>query len=539
MSHVWACPNRRDDTVSTVTTWDLYLRLSDLRTEDLLRGREKALRAEVARLGGIVGRVVIENDVARRTDGKTRPASAFKRRAVRNSSGEVIRDPDTGKPVMRVIRPGWQTIIADLKTGRASGVLAEDLDRACRDPRDLEDLLDACAQHGASARSLTGSLTLTNGGNDAEHFMARVMVAQAHKSSTDTARRVRGGHARWHGVSYPGGLRPFGFAHALDTEEHQRTLIVVPDEARLLATAAADILDRDISLHAITRDWRARGILTVTGKQWTAQTLRDALLKPAIAGLAVLHGDIKPAPWAHILERDVWERLRAKLEDPGRRVMTGNEPKHFASLIAQCGICGDGSTVTVTGSSAGKARGPRAGGPSYVCPNGGYHLRRNQRHVDSAIERVVIEWLEEYGKTALKPPPRSAGVNAPGLRAEARRLRKAEGEQLALHREGVITTGALKSSLRDFRDRLEVIEAQLSVSDQPDPLAEFRVAPARVAWAGLTMPRKRAILRMLFTVTMTRTSHRGPYPLDRDAAARSLGLEFTQHYPGGKPAEVA
>ena len=95
-----------------------------------------------------------------------RPASAFKRRAVRNASGEVVQAIRTrASPVMRVIRPGWQSVIADLKTGRASAVLAEDLDRACRDPRDLEDLLDACEQRGASARSITGSLSLTAGGD--------------------------------------------------------------------------------------------------------------------------------------------------------------------------------------------------------------------------------------------------------------------------------------------------------------------------------------------------------------------------------------
>ena len=41
-----------------------------------------------------------------RRAGRWRPASAFKRRAVRNASGEIVKDPDTGKPVMRVIRPG-------------------------------------------------------------------------------------------------------------------------------------------------------------------------------------------------------------------------------------------------------------------------------------------------------------------------------------------------------------------------------------------------------------------------------------------------
>jgi site-specific DNA recombinase len=482
-------------------TTDLYLRLSDSRTEEALDGREAKLRAEADRLGWIVSRVVVENDAPRRVGGKMAPASAFKRRAVRTASGEIVRDPDTGRPVMRVIRPGWQSVIADLKTRRASAVLAEDLDRALRDPRDLEDLLDACAQTAASARSLTGSLTLTNGGNDGEIFMARVMVAQAHKSSSDTSRRVRDAKARYFGQTYQGGLRPFGYAHVADTEKYHRTLMVVPDEKDMILRAVADILDRDISLAAITRDWRARGAVTVTGKPWTSQKLRCALLKPAVAGLAVYGGELKVAPWPHILERDTWEKLKAKLEDPVRCNTTGNEPKHLLSMIALCGICHD-----VLYSTGAKHR----GGLGYGCRNNGWHLRRNGKHLDECVEAAVLAWLELHGKTALKPPPRRAGVNAPALRAEAGRLRTAKREQMRMHSAGTIDNDDLAEGLREIRDRLAVIDAQLAVSDQPDPLAEFRDAPALAVWGSLTLPRKRAIVRLLVDVTVYPTARRGP-----------------------------
>ena len=88
------------------------------------------------------------------------------------------------------MRPGFREMLDDITTGRVNGLLAEDLDRIVRDPRDLEDLLDACALTGASARSLSGSLTLTDGGTEAEKSMARVLVAMANKASADTARRV-------------------------------------------------------------------------------------------------------------------------------------------------------------------------------------------------------------------------------------------------------------------------------------------------------------------------------------------------------------
>ena len=63
-------------------------------------------------------------------------ASAFKRRKIKTPSGRVE---------LRVVRPGYREVLDDITTGRVNGLLAEDLDRIVRDPRDLEDLLDACA----------------------------------------------------------------------------------------------------------------------------------------------------------------------------------------------------------------------------------------------------------------------------------------------------------------------------------------------------------------------------------------------------------
>ena len=76
------------------------------------------------------------------------------------------------------------------------------------------------------------------------------------------------------------------------------------------------------SLKAVARDWRERGIPSVTGAKWAAATVRDVLVKPAVAGLAVVTNGtatMVPAKWPAILEREVWEALAAMLGDPDRR----------------------------------------------------------------------------------------------------------------------------------------------------------------------------------------------------------------------------
>ena len=154
-------------------------------------------------------RVVNEND---------RRARCRRARARRPRSGAArpgtarrnVKDQDTGKPVMRVYREGWQSVIADLKTGRA---------RQCS-PRistgraGIRGTSRICSTHarqtGRLGASLSGSLKLTNGGEDGEQFMARVMVAQANKSrADDDERRVRRCHGTGYtGRSYSGGRRP-------------------------------------------------------------------------------------------------------------------------------------------------------------------------------------------------------------------------------------------------------------------------------------------------------------------------------------------
>ena len=133
---------------STDTAVDLYLRLSDFRQDDeeSFPAREAKLRAKAAELGWQVHRVVIENDV--REDGSRKPASAWKRQY-------TGRRTENGRKIYRVLRDGWRSVIADLETGTANAVLAEDLDRICRDMADLLDLEAAITACQGNARSLS------------------------------------------------------------------------------------------------------------------------------------------------------------------------------------------------------------------------------------------------------------------------------------------------------------------------------------------------------------------------------------------------
>ena len=93
--------------------------------------------------------MIIENDLTpgANGNGRRRPASAFKRRRIRLPNGRFE---------LRTVRPGFRLILDGLIDGPVSAVLAEDLDRLLRQPRDGEDLLDAVEMSGATVRSRPG-----------------------------------------------------------------------------------------------------------------------------------------------------------------------------------------------------------------------------------------------------------------------------------------------------------------------------------------------------------------------------------------------
>ena len=93
---------------------------------------------------------------------------------------------------------------------------------------------------------------------------------------------------------------------------------IVPKEAAAIRKACHALLN-GATLWSIAKDWNAKGLKTSKGYLWEGSKVRQLLLRPAIAGLAVHDGEIldgvTPA-WKPILDRDTWESVRKYLSDP-------------------------------------------------------------------------------------------------------------------------------------------------------------------------------------------------------------------------------
>jgi DNA invertase Pin-like site-specific DNA recombinase len=346
----------------------LLVRISDDREgeEKGVKRQEADCREHARRLGWGIAEVVfisdcppgvvIENSI-----------SAFKRRKVQL--------PD-GSHALRVVRPGFRLCLDLLRAGEADGFIAYDLDRVCRDPRDLEDLIDVVEHRHVPVTSVSGSLRLAS---DADITMARVMVAVANKSSRDTARRVARKHEELAEQGKPagGGLRPFGYE--LDGMTlRQAEADTVKDMADLLLAGS--------SIHGIVRHLNEGDVPPVASATWRTRSVRNTLSSARITGLRVFRGEvIGEAAWPAILDRATWEQVQVKLKD--RRSLQGekNALVRWLSGILQCGLCGHDLVGWWAGSE-----------PRYWCatPRGGCgRISISAVRAEAEIERQILEYL--------------------------------------------------------------------------------------------------------------------------------------------------
>jgi site-specific DNA recombinase len=276
----------------------LYVRISSdpVGLERGIGAQEDDCRQLAERLGWRVVGVFRENDT-----------SAFRRKVIVLPSGERVR---------RVVRPGFRAMLQMLSRGEAEALVTYDLDRAVRDPRDLENLIDTRVLAGFRVASVTGSLRLDT---DADVAMARVMVAMANKASADTARRVkrvlsqRAAEGLWHS-----GRAPFGY-RATDSR-----LVILPQQAELIRRAVAKVLAGH-SIYSVVKVWNEAGIHSAEGTLWQAGTLKAILLNPALVGIReyrpIAADGSRPkeavlsvaGQWEPILDVEVSERLRVVL----------------------------------------------------------------------------------------------------------------------------------------------------------------------------------------------------------------------------------
>ncbi len=252
----------------------------------------------------------------------------------------VYQDNDYSAFDVKVRRPEFERLLADLEGGAVDGVVAYDLDRFARQPADLERAIRIFdTRPGLVFATVQQDLDLSTSDG---RTMARVMVAFANKSSMDTSRRIKRKNLELAQRGVPRSTRrPFGY------EDDKVT--IRPAEAELVRQAARDVL-AGMGLHTIARRWNELGVRTPYGNPWLQSVLKSMLVSPRMAGYRIHQRDIARdaegnpvmAKREPLLDVSTWESLCAVLKDPERtrrHTYTGGRKRLLSGLV-RCGTCG-------------------------------------------------------------------------------------------------------------------------------------------------------------------------------------------------------
>lgn len=502
-----------------------YVRISD-DPYGLERGVTRQMhdiKGKADHLGWVLAKFYIEND-----------RSAYRKKRITLPDGSVV---------WRVVRPEFRAMLQDLFTGVIDGIIVYDQDRLLRQPRDLEDLIDIVEAVSRPVTGITSSINLMTSEGRAT---ARMMAAMALKSSEDTARRVSraklqdalDGNART--------MRRFGVA-----EDGS----VVEAEAQAARKAAAIVLATGTWYQGVKFLEKESGVKPVRGGRWQANTLRNMLLNPSIAGVSVYRGVMRQDvpgkmnaadPQADavrdaegnyvmtgapaILDVETWEALCAMVRaaHEGKAPAVVRAKQYLLSGLLRCGNVRDDGTVCGMHLVGVREKRPTRSDPDKVVVVYKCHslsrgacagVSRKAALVDQFVEELFFQFL------ASKAPKRTVAARPAEARAlsEARaRLTLVQGRLSDLRRryaEGDpnLSPDSYYATLPDLESSVRTAQAKVAELEAGAP-AKLSASDVAAEWAAADTAGKRMILaRYLHAIEIKRSTTRGPGAFDATA----------------------
>ncbi|MCV7579576.1 recombinase family protein [Micrococcus luteus] len=393
----------------------------------------------------------------------------------------IYDDPSISASSRTTIRPGYEQMIRDWTAGKFDAIVCWDLDRLTRQPRQLEDWIDAAEQRGLLLVTANGEADLTT---DAGRFFARMKAAVSRQEiERKSARQKRAAQQRAQLGKAWGPRRPFGF-------EDDKVTHRLP-EAEVVRRIYNDFIS-GVGQHDLCRRLNAEGHRTSTGNEWTQPVLRQFLLNPRNAGLRAYKGEIVgKAAWSPIVSEATFQAARDRLQ--GRSTgKGGGTGKHLLIGVAQCGVC-DGPVGTSYTSS---------GARQYSCRAG--HVSRSAERVEQYVEATIVEILTRHGVRAFLRRAEPAQVD---LTNEADALRARQEALMTEFADGELSASQLRTANARIKERLAEITARMVTSESNAALRPLMdVDDIATAWETLDIPRRRAVIDALANVRIMRTT---------------------------------
>jgi site-specific DNA recombinase len=302
---------------------------------------------------------------------------------------------DDGFSAKDLNRPGIRRLLADVRAGGVDVVLVYKLDRLSRRLRDLTEILDLVAEHGARFESVTepfetksapGRLMLNVLGGFAQFEREvngeRVLLAME--------RRFRQG--KW--MVQP----PYGY-RMMDG-----LLVVEPTEATLVRRIFQRYLGDGFGAKELARELNSEGRRTRRGCPWRAGGVHRVLTNRAYLGRVVWRGQERAGTHEPLVGEDLFKavqhKLRARRQAPPRRLTSEN----LLVGLTRCGRCGASMFVQRPGNTGKRHY------RYYVCAHRAEDRSCVQPYIPAArLEGAVVGKIQE-----LSTDPNSSSRSSPG-----------------------------------------------------------------------------------------------------------------------------
>lgn len=287
-------------------------------------------------------------------------------------------------------RPDYLSVLELVKTNQVDVIFSTEMERLCRRPRELDDLIDLAEVTDLREIYLTSDegydLSTPNG-----IFRARQAVNHAERESRKISERIKrklDQRAR-EGVSH-GGRRPYGYKTGgmrLEEMEAER----LREMGRCLLAGHSC---REITYWANEQGWP-----TAEGKLWEPVSVNAMLRRPRYVGVRVHHGIEYPAKWPAVFDPQTWDRIQLTLRTTADKCANrSNGRVYLLTGLVHCGKCG----TRMNGSS--KQEPGRERRHIYMCRTEGTKQRRHGCGGVCRSAETLDYWITEAVLSRLDNP---------------------------------------------------------------------------------------------------------------------------------------
>jgi len=449
------------------------------------------------------------------------------------------------------IRPAYQGLIDDVKARKFDVVIAWNLDRLTRKPREIEDWIELNQKFGVNLMTSEGDEAIDLS-TETGQLMLRVTAAVARMEVDRKGRRQKESNAQSRELGLPpSGRRAFGYTTLRSGAKGMKETrlgadgLSYPDYGHepVAAEAAAikqgfELVNAGASLGTVARAWTAAGLTTTAGKAWGQSAVRGVLTNPRYVALVAQPREpgepghkasrydlttLAPGGWEPIVGIETWTAASEILRDPSRRKTSGAPRRWLLSGLATCAVIVEGGGVCGAPMKAGATRDKV---PVYRC-SASYHLARKADVADELVAHEVMARLSRSDAAELlanhEAPDRAA------LSAELTALQSRLGNVADLVADGTLTKDQARASVARLRGQAAELTARLTDAGKVDTLGPLiQAANIREAWAALSVDVQRAVVAALYRVEFATPGRGTRPPADdegrRDHTRRSVAL---------------